>query len=201
MKKQKNFIPFFILLLFIFLNICLIINFNIKNEKNNSFFRLHILANSNNINDQIIKLKVYENVNNYIDELLKNNNSTDLNSIKVNSHNILEIANNTLKEENLDYSSSLSIGKISYDKKQSVNLDMDKGIYPSVKITLGKGEGKNIWTLISPSKENIQKVKELDTILPGIKKLYNTNSDKNNYFEDKTYDFKILEIIKTNWLS
>ena len=54
---------------------------------------------------------------------------------------------------------------------------MDSGTYDSMQLILGKGEGENIWSIIFPNEENISCIKELDTILPGIKDLYESNED------------------------
>ena len=80
---------------------------------------------------------------------------------------------------------------------------MNKGLYNSIKITLGKGEGKNFWSFIAPNKENLQKLKDYENILPGINNLYNNFniSEVNNYdsniksTEETTYKSKILELL------
>ena len=65
---------------------------------------------------------------------------------------------------------------------------MDKGTYNSAKIILGDGNGKNIWSFISPSKENLEKLKNYETIMPGISKIYNDNVTI-------LYKSKILELL------
>ena len=198
LNDEKNtfnkLIPFFILLLFILLNVTIIFNIYHREQKNNNIFRLHVVANSNSLDDQIIKLKVNEKINKYIDDLSKDAEIT-VNNITSNVDDILKISNTILNENNTNYSASLNLGKINYEKKESILLDMDKGNYSSIQIILGDGNGKNIWTLISPSKENIYKIKELNTILPGLDKLYNKdNTDKQKDNIKIDYDLKFLEL-------
>ncbi len=51
-----------------------------------------------------------------------------------------------------------------------------------------------IFTSMIPSKENITKISELKTIIPGIENLYKNNN--NNKDEEKEYSFKLLEFIQ-----
>ena len=71
---------------------------------------------------------------------------------------------------------------------------MENGRYESIQIILGDGNGKNIWTLISPSQENLDKIKELNTILPGINSLYKFNETEK--LNTKEYTFKLVELVK-----
>ena len=187
----KYIIPLISLLAFIILNAYIAISTYTKINNSSDILRLHVVANSNNISDQITKLKVNENIQNYISNLNLNNLSNEdiLNTLKDNSNEILNIANNTLKTNNANYTASMQIGKIMYDEKESQLIHMDEGVFESAKIILGNGEGKNIWSFICPNEENVSKLKSYETIMPGISKIY--NDDTNNI----TYKSKILEII------
>lgn len=203
-KFNRNIlIPSFIIFLFILLNTLIVLNIYTKEtEKNKSnILRLHVIANSNLVEDQIIKLKVYENITEYIKNLELENNiySKDeiISKVKENISDILTISDDTISKNNLKYRTSVNIGKMYYDKRQSVLLDMDKGNYDSIKIILGAGNGKNIWTLISPSEDNLKNMSNLNTIIPGIDKLYNDTNNPNDEKEEKIdYSIKIFEIYK-----
>lgn len=194
-QKSKIEIKYIISLIALFaftiLNICISIKIYERNN-NSDILRLHVVANSNNTSDQIVKLKVNENIQNYISSLnLKNlSNAEILDILKDNSNKILEITNETLKNNNINYTSTLQIGKIMYDEKDSSLVHMDEGVFESAKIILGKGDGKNIWSFICPNTENITKLKNYETIIPGISKIYN-NTEYN-----VAYKSKILEIIQ-----
>ena len=205
-KFNRNIlIPSFIIFLFILLNTLIVLNIYTKEtEKNNSnILRLHVIANSNLVEDQIVKLKVYENITEYIKNLELENNiySKDeiISKVKENISDILTISDDTISKNNLKYRTSVNIGKMYYDKRQSVLLDMDKGNYDSIKIILGAGNGKNIWTLISPSEDNLKNISNLNTIIPGIDKIYNdnnTNKQTDEKEEKIDYSIKIFEIYK-----
>lgn len=189
---RKYLIPLIALLAFTILNVCIIVK-SYKKSNNSNILRLHVVANSDNISDQITKLKVNENIKNYISNLNLDNLSNEeiLNVLKNNSNEILNIANDTLKSNNINYTASLQIGKIMYDEKDSSLVHMDKGVFESAKIILGNGNGKNIWSFICPSNENISKLKNYETIMPGISNIY-----EYNYEIENTYKSKIFEIIE-----
>ena len=67
---------------------------------------------------------------------------------------------------------------------------MRQGTYESAKLILGEGQGKNIFTLIFPEKEDMENIQNLNSIVPGIETLYQENTASS-----KNYSFKILEIL------
>ena len=156
---KKNYPLYVCIFCFLILNILLV--FNNINSKNNQekYFRLHVVANSNNVDDQIIKLNVVKKINNYLDTLYstsKNlNNKKDTKMLIINNiDKILEVANNELKNSNIDYTCYANIGKISYDEKSSEGINMEEGIYDSIQVVLGCGKGENFWSLIFPYSYN-----------------------------------------------
>ncbi|MDO4283555.1 MAG: stage II sporulation protein R [Clostridia bacterium] len=185
------------LLLFLFsvivLNTYILINIHLKESKKENIFRLHVVANSNSLKDQITKLKVETEVEKYLNSIHYTNHDHIYDILNSNASHILEISNHILRQENLNYSSKLDIGKIYYDEKESMQYDMEKGTYNSARIILGDGDGKNIWTIIFPNKDTIKSIETLDTVLPGIKNLFEQEELEDENIE---YDFKIKEIFK-----
>lgn len=150
---RKNYCIYIFIFSVILLNL-FILNKLVETKNNQEdYFRLHVVANSNSIDDQIVKLKVSKKVTKYINTFI-NTNTAEKNYAKGkiidNIDEILEIANAEIKNNNTNYSAYANIGKISYDKKYSEQLDMKKGIYDSVQIVLGEGKGENFWSLIFP---------------------------------------------------
>lgn len=178
--KQKNITLFVAIFSFIILNT--LIAFNIYKTKfiSKDIIRLHVVANSDSIDDQITKLKVESKINEYISSLNSKTKKDLMENIKENKDVILNIADTTIKENNKTYSSLLKVGKISYEQKQSMVLDMCNGTYDSACIILGEGNGKNIWSMIFPNENTIYKIKELETIMPGLSNIYKSNNITNN---------------------
>lgn len=199
---------FIAILSFIILNTIFVLNMYNKSYEKKDILRLHIVANSNSLEDQLVKLKVTEKIEKYIDNLseLCNSKSEMISILKDSNNTLMELSDNTLKENGFEYETKLKIGKIEYSEKESLTTHMEKGTYDSVQIVLGNGNGKNFWTLIFPNKENIHKLKGYETIMPFISNIYDDNestveynsSDTNDTNENinKEYTFKLLEIIE-----
>lgn len=193
--NQKK-IPFFIAIFsFILLNSIICFNIFKTNYISKDIFRLHVIANSNSISDQITKLKIESKINDYIVSLKPNSKEDLINKLHINKDNILDIANSTLNENNLNYSSKLQIGRLNYDEKNNMLIEMPSGTYDSLNIILGDGNGKNIWSIIFPNEKTIDKISSLDTILPGISSIY-SDEKQNSNIVIKSVIFKNLEITK-----
>jgi stage II sporulation protein R len=216
-NKVKTFFNNLSLPLFIFIFSLIILNtfivLNIYKQKciEDNSFRLHVVANSNTTNDLIEKLKISEKITEYINSLeLGSTKEKTIDTIQKNLQNILQVANRNLKDDSVNYTAYAKIGKISYDEKINTYVTMPKGNYDSLQIILGEGKGSNFWSLIFPSKKNIQNLEPLESILPGISKIYgddniNQTIDNSNIniYEDNSvsnnedsdnYSFKILEV-------
>lgn len=134
MKMLKKTIMFLLIIGYlIFLTCC---------ETNQKELRLRILANSNEKSDQIIKLDVKEKVRSYLEKGdLTSLNLNDLNDYLQNNYPNLVIK--VTKE------------KVNYEAKAYHNKVIPGGRYETILITIGKGEGKNFWTLLYPEFFNI----------------------------------------------
>ena len=194
-NNDKYIIPMIAIFSFIIFNIFISCNYYTKSLQNDNIIRLHVVANSNDIDDQIVKLKVNEKIEEYLKNIDMSNLSSDeiLTVIKNNSNEILDITNYTLKENDKNYTSKLEVGKIFYDEKENQLYHMDKGSYNSAKIILGEGNGKNIWSFICPDKDNLDKLKNYETIMPGLSKIYDNNESCNI-----SYKSKIMELLLNN---
>lgn len=158
--------------------------------------RLHVVANSNSPQDQQVKLKVR-------DALLKKNNA--MLSGEVNKDNALEYfiaskeellntANEALKDNNCDYGAEITLGTEYYTTRQYGNLTFPAGEYTSLRVVLGEGQGKNWWCVMFPplcipvagdieADEN----KTADVLTPGGEEIVSSNGKY-------VVKFKLLEI-------
>ena len=182
--KQKHIT--FLIAIFSFILLNTLVAFNIYKTKfiSKDIFRLHVVANSNSIEDQIIKLKAESKIKEYISSF----NINDKNELCILGE--FEHAGGNYK----NYTSSIKIGKISYDKKDNMQTQMYSGTYDSASVILGSGNGKNIWSIIFPNDKTIEKIKELDTIIPGISNIY--NHDEKIETDDKQINSLILDFLK-----
>lgn len=179
----------------IILNTYIVLSIYNQKQISKNLFRFHIVANSNSVDDQITKLKINEDLKSYLDNISKNSSSKEEleQNMKQGISSILNITNTELKKENKDYTAYAKIGNISYDEKINTYYDMPAGNYDSVQIVLGKGQGKNIFSLLFPNESDEQNLEALDSILPGISNIYGDNNDNSD--QNVQYSFKILELL------
>lgn len=113
----------------------------------NNSFRLHVTANSNEQEDILNKNNIAMKIENYISKITSNckNKSEIISTLEKNIDNIKSIDSNI---------SSIKLGKISYSERESKLNSQPAGSYDSINVIIGKGEGKNFWTLISPLEES-----------------------------------------------
>lgn len=151
-KLKQNISLFIFLLSFILLNVHLIFATNINENNSKNYFRIHVVANSDSIDDQILKLNVSKKVDEYICEITKDLETKEDYKKCVTTHiqDILVVANNVLKDNNINYKVKAYIGNMYYDEKAKDSFTMESGIYDSLKIVIGNGEGENWWSLIFP---------------------------------------------------
>lgn len=176
MRCKKTIIIFLISL--ILLNVSLIYAIN-TNKNNENYFRIHVVANSDSIDDQLLKYTLSKKVNEYISELTKEcvTKQDCKQIIEQNIQNILKLSYDILKENNSYYDIKAYIGKQIYDEKQMNNLHMDAGIYDSLKIVMGKGQGQNWWSLIYPT-------------------TFSNINTQDIFDEETNYSFGIVELFK-----
>lgn len=195
--NQKKIISIFSIFSFIILNSIICFNIYKTQYISKDIVRLHVVANSNSISDQLTKLKVESKIKEYFKTLNFKDKNALINTLKENSNRIIQISNQTSKQSGKVYTSSLKIGKISYDDKKSALIDMPKGTYSSICVVLGEGNGKNIWSIIFPNENTIEKIKELDTIMPGLSEIYTSNKTEDYSNEMENIPSKLLEYFKS----
>ena len=184
---------------FLFINIVSYCN-TVSTNLSDSFFRLHIIANSNSDVDQKLKLKIRDKINEHLNMTIPNMISKEETIIycKNNLSLLTEIANQVIKNEGFNYKAKLDIGNYYFPTKHYQNISLPAGYYDALKINIGNAEGENWWCSLFPplcfidmsngvleeeSKENLEddlSTEELDLITK--------NSDQIKF------KFKLLEL-------
>ena len=132
-------------LILVFLALIIIILCQNKSQKviiPKESIRIRIIANSNNNVDINQKLKVKKEVETKVYELLEGVKTID---------EARTIINNNLDNLNIYLEdSSVSFGYNYFPKKVYKDIIYEEGMYESLVITLGKGEGDNWWCVLFP---------------------------------------------------
>ena len=122
-----------------------------KRELEN-FVRFHIRANSDSEEDQSLKLSVRDEVLKKTTSLLSDCNSKESakNILNENLDEIINIANDVIKQKGFSYTVSAYIDNEWFDKKDYDGFYLPEGNYDALIIEIGSGEGHNWWCVLYP---------------------------------------------------
>lgn len=151
MKKLYVFIPVFVISLICFTSTAPLIS--MSENICTKVFRLHIIANSDEEYDQNLKLKVRDKVLTYANTLYNGCESVE-EAKEVSIKHIpefKEIAQKTVAFYGYDYEVLAYTVKEYFSVRDYSNFTLPAGMYDSLKIIIGKGDGKNWWCVMFPS--------------------------------------------------
>lgn len=112
--------------------------------------RFRVIANSNSPRDQKIKMDVKERMQKELYNVLKSANN--INDVRTLINNNMDNFNNVVSKEmdDIEYSYTMDYGMHNFPEKKYKGVTYDEGMYESLLITLGKGEGNNFWCVLFP---------------------------------------------------
>lgn len=113
--------------------------------------RLHILAPSDSDTDQALKLKIRDKLlEKYSSELSEGSINAAKQKILMNIAQIERDVNTWILEEGFPYSAKAALTEEWYDTRVYESFTLPAGVYTSLKIVIGEGEGKNWWCVMYP---------------------------------------------------
>lgn len=135
-----------------------------------SVLRLHIPANSDSEKDQAVKLQVRDAV---LDEAVMwygdtKNFDEALALVCTHINSLEEAANRVLRNENMPYRATAEICDAYFPTRVYETGALPAGKYRTVRISLGKAEGKNWWCVLFPS-ICVSGASEIDAIPKGAR--------------------------------
>ena len=119
---------------------------------NNQVIRLHVVADTDDPEDQEIKLLVR-------DEILKLVNTIKSDALTKEDALVLlqdqlprlqEAANRVLQQSGKDYQAEVTLQQEAFPTRIYDTFSLPAGVYDSLRVTLGGGEGKNWWCVVFP---------------------------------------------------
>lgn len=176
---------------------------NIQEKIAGKIIRLHVIGNSDSIEDQRVKLIVRDKVLAYVKDKLASCENIDDSKKVLLSYNdeIVNIAKEALKDNNMTYSAEAALKDDVFPVKQYGNIVLPEGKYEAYELVLGNGEGHNWWCVMFPplcfiditkGEASIDETsKEMSKVL--TKDEFNAVDNSDNKIIIK---FKIIEIIK-----
>lgn len=124
-----------------------------RQKLNTELIRLHVVANSDSEEDQRIKLQVRDAIVDSLQEAM--GDIADLDAAKAyiqeNIPKLQHIANDVLSDLGVDADAVVTLGKESFDTRYYDTFRLPAGVYESLRITIGEGNGKNWWCVVFPT--------------------------------------------------
>ncbi len=137
-----------------------------KNDLQHSVIRLHVVGASDSEEDQMVKLQVRDAVVSYVEEAMRHVMSVEEAKawIKENIPGIEKAANDVLSQLGLSLRAAVSFKREAFPVRHYDTFSLPSGVYESIRVTIGAGQGRNWWCVVFPSLclpaagENIQDV-------------------------------------------
>ncbi len=114
--------------------------------------RLHVIANSDNLNDQQLKLELKDEV---VKQMSKNlTRAPDAKTARqIAIHEIPALKEHlsaSATEQGYDYPINIEVGEYDFPTKSYGNLVFPGGEYQALRVIIGAGQGKNWWCVLFP---------------------------------------------------
>ena len=120
---------------------------------NRELIRLHVVANSDSESDQSIKLQVRDAIITSISADLEK--VGDVQSAKDylqdNLAKIQTVANKTLEAAGVDSQAVVTFCKEKFDIRRYDTFSLPTGVYNSLRVVIGDGQGRNWWCVAFPA--------------------------------------------------
>ena len=167
-----------------------------SNDYKENLIRFHVLANSDSEEDQALYLKP---------KLEDSESISQSEKIILNEKDkLMDICKETIKQNGYNYDVSINLGYSKFPTKQYSSVVLPAGEYKSLKIIIGKGQGKNWWCVMFPplcfvDEQNNVIDKETDEKLKKVltKDEYELIVEKDKkHINNLQIKFKIVEVFQ-----
>lgn len=185
MKTLKIFLPLFMIITLTvsFFQPIIATSENISNK----ILRLHIIANSDSTEDQDLKLKVKNDfLENTADLFVGQTLDENIEIAKENIDYIERICNTCIEQNGYDYEAEVTVDREYFDTRVYDDFTLPAGVYNSIRITIGQGNGHNWWCIVFPSVCLSACSKSMDDYL--------TDEEMELVGDGYTPKFKVIEI-------
>ena len=124
-----------------------------RESLNEELIRLHVVANSDSEEDQMVKLRVRDAVVESLREDMAKITDFELARayIEENLPKIQQTANDCLEILGYEGNAVATLGEEAFDTRYYDTFTLPAGVYESLRITIGEGEGKNWWCVVFPT--------------------------------------------------
>ncbi len=124
-----------------------------KNELTNNLIRMHVVANSDTQSDQSVKLEVKDAICAYLQPAMEKLENKEMAQEYILNHmdEIKQVAQQVLTDLGKTAKVTVSMTKEAFDTREYDTFSLPSGVYDSLRIVIGEGEGKNWWCVAFPT--------------------------------------------------
>lgn len=114
--------------------------------------RLHVVADTDNCEDQEVKLHVRDEVLRLVDTIKDGAASKEeaLNRLRDQLPELQKAANRVIQQLGEHYNAVVTLQQEAFPTRFYDTFSLPAGVYDSLRITIGSGEGKNWWCVVFP---------------------------------------------------
>lgn len=124
-----------------------------KKQLSENILRLHVVANSNSEADQTVKLQVRDAVLDIVDDLTADAVSREAAETVIRDRldELEQAANAVLQAEGFSDRAVVTFTREEFPTREYDTFSLPAGVYDSLRVTIGSGEGRNWWCVVFPS--------------------------------------------------
>lgn len=114
--------------------------------------RLHVVGQSNSEEDQAVKLQVRDAILSHLETAMNQMSDTESARayLQTNLKKLEQISNQALKAAGSTAKAVVTMAKEAFPTRHYETFSLPAGVYESLRITIGEGEGKNWWCVVFP---------------------------------------------------
>ena len=124
-----------------------------KQMLSENLIRLHVVADSDSAEDQAIKLRVRDAITSKLEAVVKDLPDVETAKAYLQEHlpELEQVANDVLKAAGNGCRAVVTLAKEAFPTREYDTFTLPAGIYESLRVTIGSGEGHNWWCVVFPS--------------------------------------------------
>jgi stage II sporulation protein R len=124
-----------------------------KLELQDQVLRLHVVADSDSVEDQAVKLKVRDALLAELESVLQqvDTKAEAQTLIEGKLDQLQQVAQQVLQECGVTDGVRITLDREEFDTRAYDTFTLPAGVYDSLRVTIGSGEGKNWWCVVFPS--------------------------------------------------
>ncbi|MBQ7345484.1 MAG: stage II sporulation protein R, partial [Oscillospiraceae bacterium] len=118
-----------------------------KKQLSDHVLRLHVVAASDSEVDQAVKLQVRDAVLGCVEQAMAQAEDKEAAKVCIDGmlEQIEEVANGVLEEQGVEDRATVTLEREAFPVRGYDTFTLPSGVYDSLRVTIGAGQGKNWW--------------------------------------------------------